>query len=230
MSPIHILSILIAYAIGSISFARVVAGRRIPGEEITTTEVHVEGTAETWVYRGVSATSLIPRAGARWALLVIVLDALKALIPTLAARLAWPDEPIYLAVALAVVVGHVWPLWHGFRGGRGQSSILGALLVIDVLSIPFAVVVGAIVGLLVFTSVYAARNGSAFYLPIWFLMADGPGPELAFSFLLVLVYLAAIRPDIREELSVRLASGVSSLSWQRRLKMATTDFFSMKDA
>jgi glycerol-3-phosphate acyltransferase PlsY len=35
----------------------------------------------------------------------------------------------YLAAALAVV-GHVWPLWHGFRGGKGAATGVGGLLVL----------------------------------------------------------------------------------------------------
>ena len=214
-----------AYLLGTVSFARLVAGWRIPGEDISRTEFEVQGASGTWVYKGVSAASLIGRTGARWALLVIALDALKALIPTALARQIWPDSHVYLLVALAIIVGHIWPVFHRFRGGRGQSSMLGALLIIEPLAIPFAVVLGAVVGLLAFTSVYMARNGSPFYLPLWFLISGGTGPEIAFSFGFVVVYLMASYPDMREEKRIQESRGFASLRWSARLKGSIRDFF-----
>lgn len=219
-----------AYLVGSISFTRIVGARVAPGDDLATTEIEVEGTEESWVYTGVSATSLLYRSGGRWMALVVLLDALKALLPTLAVRLVWPDSPVYLAVALAVVVGHIWPVWYRFQGGRGQSSILGALVAIDPLAIPIAMGLGAAVGLVGFTSVYAARNGSAMYLPLWFAWRNGWGPQLTFSIALVVVYALAIRPDIQEEIRIARVTGISLLSWRQRLVSATRDFFSTTDA
>jgi acyl phosphate:glycerol-3-phosphate acyltransferase len=34
------------------------------------------------------------------------------------------------ATAFAAAVGHVWPLWHGFRGGKGAATVLGGILVL----------------------------------------------------------------------------------------------------
>lgn len=218
------------YLVGSISFTRLIARVLVPGAELSTTEMDVEGTNETWVYRGVSATSLLSRVGARWMVLAVVLDAVKAGLPTLLARLAWPDAPVYLAVAVAAVIGHIWPIWHGFQGGRGQSPILGVLLVIDPLSILFVVLVGALVGLVVFTSVYQARNGSPFYLPIWFLWTGGWGPELVFAVALAVVYLLAVKQDIAEDGRVRRATGFNDMVWTQRLRRSLNDFFSMNDA
>ena len=52
-------------------------------------------------------------------------------LPTLLFRLWQPDVPYYLVAAAAGLVGHDWPLYHRFKGGRGLSAIYGALLVID---------------------------------------------------------------------------------------------------
>lgn len=219
--------IVAAYLVGSVSFARLVAGKQVPNQDISTTDIEVEGTSETWVYQGVSATSLVGRTGARWAFLVIALDALKALIPTAVALQIWPDEYVYLLAAMAVIVGHIWPVWHNFRGGRGQSSMLGALLVIDPLSIVFATLIGALVGILMLTSVYVARNGSPFFLPVWFLVSGGTAPEIVFSMGLVVVYVIAIYPDLREEKRVQDSRGFTALGWLTRLKESVGDFFDL---
>src|SRR5207344_2082143 len=39
-----------------------------------------------------------------------------------------PQWPIYAAI-MAAVIGHVWPVFHGFRGGKGLATLLGGLLV-----------------------------------------------------------------------------------------------------
>lgn len=230
MTSSELLFVALSYLIGSVSFTRVIARLLIPNTEISSTEMEMEGTSEKWVYRGVSATTLLPRVGAKWMVLVIVLDAAKAAGPTIAARLTWPESAVYLAVALATIAGHVWPAWHRFEGGRGQSSILGVLLVIDPLSILFVIVAGGLFGLLLFTSSYFARNGSPIYLPFWFVWRDGFGPEFAFSLALSLLYIVAIRPDITEENRVRKASGMTELPWSRRLSKSVGEFFSMTDS
>lgn len=224
MNWLQVTAVALGYLVGSVSFARIVARIRIPNVDITTTEYPVEGTADTWVYRGVSATSLSSRAGAWWAVVVVVLDAGKALVPTLMAKLIWPDESTYLMVALAVIIGHIWPVWHQFKGGRGQSCILGALLVVDPLSVLFGAVVGAVVGVTIFTSAYLARNGSPFFLPLWFLIVDGFGPSFWFSIVLGVVYFLAIRTDMSEEKRVRRSTGLESLPWSRRVLRSTSDF------
>lgn len=213
------------YLIGTISFTRIVARIVAPGQDLSTTQYAVAGTDETWTYRGVSATSLLERAGWKAMVSVVVLDALKAFVPTMALRLAYPDNAAYALVALAVVVGHIWPVWWRFEGGRGQSSLLGALLAIDVLAVPVAAVVGAVVGLAGFTSVYMARNMGPVFLIPWFWLVAGVGPQFWFAVGFNVVYWIAVRGDLAEELRARRARGTPELSYPARLRRAWSDFF-----
>jgi glycerol-3-phosphate acyltransferase PlsY len=72
---------------------------------------------------------------------VLALDALKGAVPTLGAVLLFGStSPWTAATGIAVVVGHLWPLWHGLRGGKGAATGLGVMLVV----VPLA---GAIAGL-----------------------------------------------------------------------------------
>lgn len=68
--------------------------------------------------------------GPRLAAATLLLDALKAVPVVLAAKLL--ALPIWLqgAVGLAVLLGHSYPLWHGFRGGKAVASAFGVLLVL----------------------------------------------------------------------------------------------------
>jgi len=65
--------------------------------------------------------------GAGWT--VMALDVLKGLGPTLAAvLLLGAEDPWVAATGVAAVVGHVLPIWHGLRGGKGAATAAGALL------------------------------------------------------------------------------------------------------
>ena len=219
-----LLAALGGYLLGTVSFSRVAAALGLGGADISVTEYDVPGSDEKWVYRGVSATSVMERAGWRWGVAVIALDALKAFVPTLALRLALPDSHSYLVAAAAVMVGHVWPVWWRFVGGRGQSPLLGALLAIDVPAIPVTAIGGVIVGLVVFTSAYMARNmGPALLVP-WFAAMAGVA-EVWFAVAVNVIYWTASRGDLREEMAARRARGLSRQPYRQRLRTSLSDMF-----
>ena len=58
-------------------------------------------------------------------------DILKTLLPTLAFRLFFPGNYLYLVVGLFSIIGDCYPIYHRFKGGRGASTISGVLLVVD---------------------------------------------------------------------------------------------------
>ena len=53
---------------------------------------------------------------------------LKGLIPVAAARYMGVDDPVLGGVALAAVIGHMYPVFFGFQGGKGVATLLGVLL------------------------------------------------------------------------------------------------------
>lgn len=211
------------YLIGTVSFSRVAAHFALGGSDISVTEYDVPGTDEKWIYRGVSATGVIERAGWKWGVFVVAADALKAAAPTLLAQMLFPDSEAHLVVAAAVVAGHVWPIWWGFLGGRGQSPLLGALLVIDFWAVLVAAAAGVVVGLTVFTSAYLAREmGPALLVP-WFALVAGT-PEVLFAVAINVIYWLASRGDIAQERKVRRARGTAAMSYPVRFGIAWKDF------
>lgn len=73
-------------------------------------------------------TNALRTLGWKAAIPVFVADLAKGALPVVLARLI-SDEPFVQAVAgLAAVVGHDWPVFAGFRGGRGVAAAYGALL------------------------------------------------------------------------------------------------------
>lgn len=74
------------------------------------------------------ATNVL-RAAGRWpALLVLLLDIAKGIVPVRVARGLGAPAEVVAAAALAVILGHVFPLFFGFRGGKGVATGFGALL------------------------------------------------------------------------------------------------------
>ncbi len=216
---------LLGYAIGTISFARIIGRIVVPGVDLSVTEYPMDGSDETWTYRGVSASTVTDRANWKWGLVVVMLDALKALVPVLLLRTMEPDTGSFAVMAAAVMVGHVWPVWWRFKGGRGQSVLLGALVVIDAVSILVGVLAGLIVGLIVFTSSYVAREFWPLPLAPWFWWTEGIGPEFWFAVVVAVVYLLGIREDIAEEHRSRRIEGISDLHYPARLRDAWNRFF-----
>jgi glycerol-3-phosphate acyltransferase PlsY len=120
----YILSCVAGYLLGSISFGLIAAKR-------AGIDLRAVGSGN------IGATNVARALGKNQGRIVLVLDALKGAVPVLAIRwLATTDEAPYLMAwaGLAAIVGHLAPLWHGFRGGKGAATGLGVLLAADPIS------------------------------------------------------------------------------------------------
>lgn len=73
------------------------------------------------------ATNVLRTGGKKAAMITLLGDALKGLVPVAAARFVGLSDPMLGVVALAAVGGHLYPLYFGFRGGKGVATTLGAL-------------------------------------------------------------------------------------------------------
>src|SRR5687768_4538783 len=74
----------------------------------------------------IGATNVL-RTGSKWiAALTLLLDVAKGLVPVLLARGAWGEDAAILA-AIGALVGHIFPVWLRFRGGKGVATYIGAL-------------------------------------------------------------------------------------------------------
>ncbi len=123
------LSVLLGYLLGGVPTA-FIAARVIRGQDIRRLGDENSGAANA--YRELSS-----RAG----ILVGVIDAAKGALAILIARVFDVSPAIVMLAGLAAVIGHNWPVYLGFRGGRGVSTTLGILLVLVtvpmlVLSVP----------------------------------------------------------------------------------------------
>lgn len=77
------------------------------------------------------ATNVLRIGGKKAAAATLVGDMLKGLLPVLLARALGADILIQSLVALAAFLGHLYPLFFGFKGGKGVATALGVLLGLD---------------------------------------------------------------------------------------------------
>nr|MBU2716148.1 glycerol-3-phosphate 1-O-acyltransferase PlsY [Acidithiobacillus ferridurans] len=74
------------------------------------------------------ATNILRIGGKKAALLTLLGDLTKGVIPIVIARLLGLEDWALAAVALATFLGHLYPVFFGFRGGKGVATALGILL------------------------------------------------------------------------------------------------------
>lgn len=78
--------------------------------------------------RNPGATNVMRVAGRDAAIITLAGDLLKGVIPVLVARLLTPDPTIWLLAGVGAFLGHLYPVFFGFRGGKGVATALGVLL------------------------------------------------------------------------------------------------------
>lgn len=177
-----ILSALIGYAIGSVNLSIIIS--RFRGGDIRTVG---SGNA--------GATNALRTMGAATAAAVLLFDIIKGMIAALAAYSIFKDVLAQYVAALAAVVGHVFPIWHSLRGGKGVAAGFGALLYLD-----FRVALAAAAVFLVVTLIWRYVSlGSvcaAASAPLAAYALNGFGALFAVALIIAIVIIARHRSNI----------------------------------
>jgi len=153
----------------------------------------------------IGATNVARTAGKAWGIVTLLADGLKGAAPVWTALEAWPGQPeLAHWVGLAVMIGHCYPLYLAFRGGKGVATALGVFLVLA----PKAVAAGVAVFVLAVVLTRRVSVGSllavlAVFGVIWYLGARGSA--LAASGLMILLIFIRHWANI-----LRLARGEES--------------------
>ncbi len=161
----------------------------------------------------VGSSNVLAVTSKRWALPVALFDTGKGLLAVLVARWAGLDILPQFAVGIAAIAGHNWPIFLGFRGGRGILTTLGVILA-------FSPLLGLVVAVIAF-SLAPIKNLSlgvfigllalpilAYFFADFFNMA-GRGSHLAtgFAALTILAYTRRLLAGDRSELAKDLSTG-----------------------
>jgi acyl phosphate:glycerol-3-phosphate acyltransferase len=171
-NPTFLLIPLVAYLLGSIPFGLLLA--KLFGRA----DVREAGSGN------IGATNVARVAGPTAGILTLLLDAGKgAAALYTASRFTQESASWAMLAALCVIAGHCFPVWLGFRGGKGVATAAGAFLALC----PFAALGAIIVFILVvaywrFVSLGSISAAAALPLLVYFLWAPGHAPPYAVTF------------------------------------------------
>jgi len=147
--------------------------------------------------------------GRRFGVAVYLLDAFKGWLPVWIAAGALPERPeVSVAAALGATLGHVFPFFLGFRGGKGVSTFSGTMLALAPLALLLAAVPFLVVALTTRVMALASLTlGVAAPLAIGILGEGGdrgsPSPVLLYAALVGLLFFYTHRSNLRRLLAGR---------------------------
>ena len=195
------------YLVGSLPFGLIVA-RMVGGVDIRR-----QGSGN------IGATNVARVLGAKYGALVLLLDCLKGALPTALVPIALVPAPLgpadaahrlHLAVlcGAAAILGHMFPLWIGLRGGKGVATALGVALVLA--PIASCVALGVFIVCVLLTRIVSLSSliGAAVFcgVELWLLMPLPFGPATWSLALFSTVFPALIVVRHRQNL-LRLLRG-----------------------
>jgi acyl phosphate:glycerol-3-phosphate acyltransferase len=188
------LLMLVAYLIGSLSGSLLLG--KLRGVDIRT-----QGSGNA------GGTNAFRTQGATFALGVVAIDIGKGVLATWLA-LRWGSAAsahwLRYAAAFAAVVGHIWPVWHGFRGGKGAATAMGAIFMLWPLAMPGLFVLWAL-SLILTGYVGLSTMLAAFGLAVASLIANNDTARSVFAVALAALIVFSHRANL-----ARLRAGTES--------------------
>ena len=205
----YILTAIIAYLLGSISFS-VIFTKKIAGFD-----VREKGSGNA------GSTNVLRTAGKKPAILTLICDILKGVVAIVVAYLMgkianadiWSSALLIQIAGVCVVLGHTFPVFFGFKGGKGVATALGVLLItnwqIGLICLVFALVLMALTRIVALGSIAAAILFPVlcFFITNNFLVGDDSTrmTYLVFGIIMAVIVIFNHRSNIQ-----RMASGTEN--------------------
>ncbi|MFC4078105.1 glycerol-3-phosphate 1-O-acyltransferase PlsY [Salinithrix halophila] len=192
MTGVSIFAAVLSYLIGSVSFSYVIT-RWVRGYDI---REHGSGNA--------GATNMLRVVGKGPAAAVFILDALKGIAAIGLGSLLSEGQTLMMVCGIAAVIGHNWPIFLGFRGGKGIATTIG---VTATLTLAAALIAGAAAILAIILTRYVSLGSLIFAagLPVMIAVLDYPTSYIYLSLVITLLAFVRHATNIR-----RLFAGTES--------------------
>ncbi len=126
----YLVMIPVSYLLGSVPFGLIIV------RLVKRVDIRDYGSGKTGM------TNVLRTLGVPAAAAVLLLDMAKAILSVAIARYFFDSSGVEAASAVAVLVGHNWPVFVGFRGGRGTAAGLGGLFILSPIAGLIAVIFG----------------------------------------------------------------------------------------
>jgi glycerol-3-phosphate acyltransferase PlsY len=205
--PLKISMVVAAYLLGSIPFGYLFVKYVFTSGE----DVRSVGSG------GIGATNVTRRAGIRAGLLTYAFDVAKGTAAVMLMRLVAQDDYAWVgAAAIGAIVGHIFPVFLKFRGGKGVATGVGVYLALAPYSVLSTLVLWALIVYLTRYVSLASIIGTA-AVPLWTLLYYGliwPSPHLKALVVIAIAGCALIVAKHHENIN-RLIHGTENKVGQR---------------
>jgi glycerol-3-phosphate acyltransferase PlsY len=200
-SSVVVVLTLAAYLVGSLSFAVIVS--RLMGLD----------DPRTYGSQNPGATNVLRSGNKQAAAATLLLDALKGYFPVLLVKLFGPafglDDRAVALVAISAFIGHLWPVFFSFKGGKGVATAAGVLFGIEPLLGVATIGTWLIVAFFFRYSSLAALAASVF-APAYYVFGDKLAWQTSEAELLAVTGMSALLLMRHKDNIVRLVSGQES--------------------
>jgi len=195
-----VLSVLLAYLIGSISTSTILS------KWVAHLDIREHGSGNA------GATNTLRVLGIKWGVTVLAIDIVKGVIAVLLAS-AIGNHHLWVtyAAGIAVICGHNWPVFFGFRGGKGIATTIGVLLVLMFLP---SIVAGVVALVMVAITRYVSVGALTFTIlcVLFAAVIDHRSAEVILAFFIASLSVYRHRANI-----VRLIQGQESRIFSRNI-------------
>jgi glycerol-3-phosphate acyltransferase PlsY len=215
---VGLLAAVVGYVCGAISFARIVTMIVAPQQDVSAIRLELPDGSAEFESHAVSATTVRLHVGDRYGCLTGILDMFKAGIPALIFRRWQPETPHYLIAAGMAVVGHNWPIFYRFKGGRGLSPTLGGMLVVDWVGVLATNAAGMLIGLPIKNPVVTTGSGIVLMIPwIWF--RNRNWAELTYVTSTNVLFWASMIPELKEYVRLKQEGKLEELLESEQIRV-----------
>jgi acyl phosphate:glycerol-3-phosphate acyltransferase len=145
-----LISLLAAYLLGSISFSYLIA------KKVMKIDIRQHGSGNA------GATNTLRVLGKGPAIFVLLLDIAKGVVSIFIAKALGGPEWLPIGAGLFAIIGHNWPIFHGFRGGKGVATTIGVFVTIAFIP---SLIIGILTILIIAITRYVSL-GSLFFIGI----------------------------------------------------------------
>ncbi|WP_168119172.1 glycerol-3-phosphate 1-O-acyltransferase PlsY [Paenibacillus sp. HB172176] len=193
-----IIAVVVCYLLGSLSFSILIA-KWVKGIDI---RQHGSGNA--------GATNTLRVLGKGPGILVFLLDIAKGVAAVFIGRLLSDDSWVPVLCGLAAIIGHNWPVWFRFKGGKGIATTVGA---IATLAFVPALCAGVVAIAVIAATRYVSLGSLLFaiFTPLFILFFDATAPLLSGAIVLAIFAIVRHRTNI-----VKLLQGTERKLGERK--------------
>jgi len=191
----YIITALVSYLFGSIPFGYLF------------TKILLKKDIRNVGSGNIGATNVLRTGNKSLGYLTLILDIAKAVVPVIYIKFNYPDL-VYIS-ALCAFLGHLFPIWLKFKGGKGVATFVGILISINIY---YALVFGIVWTLTFLISRYSSLSSlfASISIPIYLLIIN-QGNIIFFIIMFVLIFYTH-RENIKRLLNVFISSFIFSSS------------------